>query len=418
MSGQTFGQRFLKEMISIKRVHVARMFYAGGLGIAYFAINGPLLHLIKEHKLYGFRTILEGHKMRTGLVQDHLAITPELQSLIDQVVKDVKFLDDKNKNNISFSSEAIIEPRSIGTAMKSQAFVFLPDYFNMTDFKDLKAFRMNKFLKEIHNFEIKNTVDWMSREGRLLIDSFCLSEKAKKFAIAREIYACDRNNVSLASFYIFFSSFMFFVTNDVIRKRLIEKKINPSSSGALIIHSINMVMIGLAFLFFRVLMTMKNQAVSDTLAVSGGLYENEELESRIEKTLPHNLPIDYYEGGLEFYIKMKQRNTSLRKLMLKEAGTFSYNYRVFSPEGQYKPNMMTITRKPQDLIEKFKQFRYGVPQTYFEKNDWGLNTPDKRKAAKKRKENMLLQQELMNKTPDKVVSGQEDVQPNSQFDNQ
>ena len=31
-------------------------------------------------------------------------------------------------------------------------------------------------------------------------------------------------------------------------------------------------------------------------------------------------------------MKMKEKNTSLKKLMLKEAGTFSHNYRVFSLE--------------------------------------------------------------------------------------
>jgi hypothetical protein len=102
-----------------------------------------------------------------------------------------------------------------------------------------------------------------------------------------------------------------------------------------------------------------------------------------QQVLPHKLPKEYYEGGMEYYLKMKQRHIALRRLMLKYAGYFSYDYRAFSPEGQHRSSIITITRNPTEVMDKFKQYTQGIPQSYFEKNKFDKHI--KRAANAKRK---------------------------------
>jgi hypothetical protein len=283
MAQQTLNQRFLKELTNFRSPAFRRFAISTTCGIIYYSINGPFLHHFKEAKVYGFRKTIFGSYDKAGLVQDEPSITPELQTLIDETLKEAKFLNERNSKNISFSCGALMEPVSLGSCSTSKGFIILPEYFNIRDFSELKAYRMNRFLKEIHEWEVKNVSDWATHEGNLLIDSFLLSDKAKKFAIAREIYYCDRTELPIMSFYITMFAFIYFLAVDLINKRLKEKRISTYSRIGAILQLGSAFMIALMYVFFKAMMTKRDQGFADCLAVSNGLYIPPDLESKPER---------------------------------------------------------------------------------------------------------------------------------------
>ena len=380
------SRQFLKSLFTFRKVPVIRIGIAGGISLTYYAINGPLLHVFRDIKVHGWSSILDGRPKKGLISDDPPVISPELQKLIDEVMREVKFINNKSPNNISFMVEPVIEAKSYGASGVSQAFVVLPDYFNVTDYKQLKAVQLNRLLKKVYDFEINNPAEWMTDEGKLLIDSFLLSPEAKKFAIAREIYATDNNNLSMMCLYTFFLIYLFFLMNELLSKRLFEKKVNPFSTGAMVMQMLNLAFITMTFAFMKMMIYKRNITEADVFAVTKGTFKVSELEEKFERSQEHELPPDMYEGGIEYYTKEKQRNQSLRKIMVRRAGFFSYNYRSFTPEGQHKTSMLAPSRDPNEVIQKFKQYRYGIPMSYWQKNDWGINNSFKRDVAKKRRE--------------------------------
>lgn len=155
-------------------------------------------------------------------------------------------------------------------------------------------------------------MNWFTEEGQDLLESLVLSDKAKSFAIAREIHF-------LKSYYVytealFKAGFVVLATTagwGMDRLSRSRQTLSPVTKS--------LVYTGLARTFVFTLAV----AVTGVFYVLGKDTYNYSLDMWTDKNAA-NISKDYAEGGVEFYSKTMLRNRSLRELM-GPAGTKFYN---------------------------------------------------------------------------------------------
>ncbi|GAB1605747.1 transmembrane protein 177-like [Argonauta hians] len=177
--------------------------------------------------------------------------------------------------------------------MRSGAIIGLPIYFRY------------KNLSDIHTSHLRvanKAIDWSSEIGQKFSNSLILSDKAKKFAIAREIfYIADHNvmtNSCLLMFNLSAAYCAYYAVNSLYR---LKQKMH---------------------LFGRVFVAGSFYAMAlGSFLFMHDLYERRrdwKVDNKVAK-----LGKDYNEGGIEFYNLLLQRNTALYHL-LGEDGYKSY----------------------------------------------------------------------------------------------
>lgn len=136
-------------------------------------------------------------------------------------------------------------------------------------------------------------IKWDRTEGKELLESLVISDNAKKFAIAQEIYRCQTLEPLLNSFYPIFNVSLAYI---------LGKKINQFTNGFSRPLTYRIVVYLLVGLF-----SFGNWAfLKDFTTIH---YDTESIEKISE------LGPDYVEGGQEFYANILRRNKALRHLL-------------------------------------------------------------------------------------------------------
>ena len=153
------------------------------------------------------------------------------------------------------------------------------------------------------NLKVNNVpVDWTSENGKRLVNALLLSENAKKFAFARQVFYVDSSYVQMdVALRLLCGLCAYTLGFNLNRKLNLKSSLKRWARGS--IYSL----IGSAwFLMYIVLKDMYT------------CYQDNTADRQAA-----NLGRDYAEGGVEYYSKVLSRNQSIRELMGTE-GPFYY----------------------------------------------------------------------------------------------
>lgn len=137
-------------------------------------------------------------------------------------------------------------------------------------------------------------IDWNTPAGRSLQESLVLSEKARKFAIARELFYLHTHHVHLRGLFVGGSAFIAYWLGFAVNRlnRLPQRTTLPA----------RIILYG----FFTGIGAVVYCLASDTYS----WYRDRKVDRQAGK-----LGKEYTEGGAEFYTKLLERNIALRTLM-------------------------------------------------------------------------------------------------------
>ena len=243
-----------------------------------------------------------------------------------QQVFDKVLWDPLSEANVEFFTIYGQDIRHRGSTFSSHgAIIGIPAHFKNRSVVDIEKDKIT-----LNNASI----DWNSPSGQQLIDSLILSEKARQFAIARELFYVHTFHMYVKAALVgvsFISAYwMGAAANAVygLSRRL------PTASRA-VVYS----------LFAGVGATLYCFA-SDNYS----WYRDRKSDRKAAQ-----LGLDYAEGGVEFYSKLLQRNIALRSLAGQEG---SKRYTAYGNEIHFwrSPNVPLTSRrdKMQELVKSLQ----------------------------------------------------------------
>lgn len=147
---------------------------------------------------------------------------------------------------------------------------------------------LEKLLMMLKNEHKSFRVDIETENGQNYVNSLLLSENAKKFLIARQIFYTDTNQVMI-------NYFMFAICGMI-----------PMTFSKL-----------LAVLNIKPILRIPLRAIIFTLGLAQGLLLKDLIQRYYDEksdALAAGLSNEYLEGGLEYYSKCIQRNLALKKM--------------------------------------------------------------------------------------------------------
>lgn len=247
---------------------------------------------------------------------DDCHVSDHLKKLTDEVISDFGL----DRSCVKFATSNHLLTNTTGDALFKNAVVFLPDYLNATGFSQLKAKRINELLKERFDFEVKDDHIWATEDGKKIINSFLLSDPAKKFLIARDAQPLLRSTDVLANYAILAASLL---AGMLLQKKYYQKMESMKKKPAFLFGSRSAPLQLLAFtvpitLVFGLALYLgwgvKRDRDSDALAITLGKKDSAGIKHmRADEHKTINL--QYYLGALEFYQKVLSRNEAIYRLM-------------------------------------------------------------------------------------------------------
>ena len=221
------------------------------------------------------------------------------------------------------------QPITIGTlGLPSGALVGLPFNFTYKTKEDVKTIDL-RFVGE-HNPYVR----WRSEEGQQLIESLVLSDKAKKFAIARHIHLANNLTLFIDCLNVSLSTIVGLGLAQVAIKRI--KVFGKSLGPQVVFRGLSLI---LGFFVWMKLNQINNYY--------SGLRADKRTVS---------LGDDYLNGAIEYYNKLKIRNASFNKLMREEKIKM-----VFNEDGEVKglltAYLLTIGRRL-DYLNALKESKH------------------------------------------------------------
>ena len=302
--------------------------------------------------------LIKGPK-KTELFKEVAKISPHLYQLIQEVKEDMIFLNDDHKSRVEFKSIFSVLPKNFGSIFSLRdkpppfesirAISLLPDHFNVTSIKDLKAARLNQLLQNDYEWSVPTNEMWLTEAGKLLVDSFLLSDQAKKFLIARELNSCCNNwdlikeaSITAGSF------FSFFILTAKLWNFLTASGVVPMTWPFLATFIVMPFFLCylVSILFSKYINLNRRTINGESRALTRGLHDASGL-----KSMPENknfISNDYHDGAIEYYSKEIQRNRALRSLMKTdhEANEWNYfkrKYSKFTEDGNYKSSVPILS---------------------------------------------------------------------------
>lgn len=172
--------------------------------------------------------------------------------------------------------------------IRSGAIVGIPFHFRYQEITDIDKNRLT--LKNL-------SIDWNSEEGEKFADSLILSENAKKFAIAREIYYVLGHHIKIDCGLVILN-FGAAYCGYYALKELYQLKHRMRLFGRMtILGALGMAAMG-------------------TYSFVSDVFQRRRDRRALIRT--SELGNDFVEGGIEFYTKLLQRNNALYHLLGKE----------------------------------------------------------------------------------------------------
>lgn len=333
-----------------------RLFIASGLTWVYVMRNSdPWMMIAHKWKmndgsLFGY--LLGQEPELPGMCSEKPTFLPQLQVLIDEVKAKVKISPDHLDDITLLPVATSIWSPMFGKAGVNGAYTFIPDYFNASSIDDLRANQLSKLIKKCYGVTVERE-DWISSPGQMLARSFILSEKAKKFFIAHQLYAVEYSPFITKPPILMLN--VYFCMNLV--SRIItstgQTAAQISNSKFLVIASIPAFCFYLAWLVFnKFYIDSIHWIDSDARAITHGALsvsdmdtlkkEMEEArltgrrpsEKLIEKT--DAIDIEMVEGAVEFYSKLVTRHLALKDIADTKAKWYDTTHRKFTYDGRFK----------------------------------------------------------------------------------
>ena len=251
------------------------------------------------------------------------AFVPEDIVCLSQVLQRI-LLHPEEEANVRFFSTVLSDPVHLGS-IKSRfgAVIGIPAIYNSDK---IESYKENLTLRG-------QTLDWDSPAGQELVDSLQLSDQAKAFVIAREIYHI--NSYYLHVDYLIRS---LLCTAAYCTANVVERKLNSVHRLKLWASvSIYLFVAGVTFLLFL--------AVDDSRVC----WLENSADRRAAKLNKY-----YATGGVEYYNKALARNKALRKLM---GSNGLLKYTAFGNDVSYvRQKHVLLTTRRDNLVKYSKQY--------------------------------------------------------------
>ena len=210
-----------------------------------------------------------------------------LQNLCESVLKEAR-IPLKNKKAFNFFLNAGDEPVFFGystmggIAQITNSFIGLPWSFQYKSVDELNPDEIGVF--------VDYQVPWSSPRGKLLLDSLIFSDSAKKFATMRQIHMANSYGLHFHTFNVVLVALIYSALSKYQNTRLVRLAKLPSGYNMLL-KLIKLAICATIFYFIRDAIRHAIEARSDLKAVETG--------------------DEYYEGAVEYYSKILQRNKAL-----------------------------------------------------------------------------------------------------------
>ncbi|XP_046573590.1 transmembrane protein 177-like [Haliotis rubra] len=251
------------------------------------AVGAAVLYVGKVYpQVWGIRRYMEA----VQLYKDGLPVPLDADSKrIGQEILNKLNMDPVSEASVRFFTVYGQNLLSKGsTSTRDGAIIGIPNNFT---YKSTSEIERNKIT-------LKNeAIDWHSDSGASLLESLIFSEKAKRFAIAREVISINTYHVHTQAILLsgFFS--ITYCAGFVFNKMTNFSKKVPIPAR----------MVAYSFI----------GCIGVTLYLLGLDTYNNYTDRKIEKRTA-SLRRDYVEGGIEYYSQLLQRNVALRSLMKEE----------------------------------------------------------------------------------------------------
>lgn len=167
------------------------------------------------------------------------------------------------------------------------------------------------------------TIDWSSPAGRQLVDAMVLSERARQYAIARELFYLRTYHAHIQGLLVGVSFFMAYWMGAAANALYGLRRRLPTGSRVVVYSFFGG--IGATFYCFA----------SDSYTS----YRDRKVDRKAAE-----LGLEYAQGGVEFYNKLLQRNMALRVLMGPDGGK---RYTAYGNDIHFwrSPNMPLTSRR-------------------------------------------------------------------------
>lgn len=215
-----------------------------------------------------------------------MELDPLVQKRAYEVLQSVD-LAQRHKDAVHFFPVPLLEPFFAGSTVASHgAIIGLPVTFSYARKEDVQT----------HSLRLRGTREpaWETREGEALKKSLVLSDRAQRFAIARDIYWASNHYVQIQT-----AALSFAVVNCYFMGRLVNDRFQllgrTPRSLRLGLYGVIVALNATVYLGFKDAMSQFWDRKADERAAALGR--------------------DYVEGGIEFYEKALQRNRALRELL-------------------------------------------------------------------------------------------------------
>jgi hypothetical protein len=272
-------------------------------------INGPLLDRYKNQ----VRFYVDG--LPAPLEKD----TEELAYMVLQDMHIAK----RKKPDIQFFKVVGDEPFHAGCLeMAFGSIVGLPHNFSYKSVDTVPKDEINA---------LRQPVKWDTKPGRKLLESLVLSEKAKKFAIAREMYYTDSHHIS----FMVVASIAAITTGCVIGEIIIKAKKYQMMEKP---PFVRVILYGFCFFF----------GAFNYIFVKDGLQTYYDVKSDKRAAMMGD---EYFDGGIEYYSQMLKRNKALRKLMGQQGQAY------FNSEGDLRTLWRTPTLPLKNRIDRINDLK-------------------------------------------------------------
>lgn len=183
---------------------------------------------------------------------------------------------------------------------------------NANSLKEIKPDYVKTILHKDYRLNISRFDQVSKKDLRLFIDSLILSSKAKKYLISYLIHSKDEN-VLEKCFTVCCLAFGAFYTHSNFWPKLNK---NFSQKSSVIFLFFLIVIFMCSYPYFVMLYSLIQNGQSISKAITKGKHTRDEL-----KVLQNNSAIDddYYDGAIEYYQKLRQRNIAVRNIALSKS---------------------------------------------------------------------------------------------------
>lgn len=294
------------------------------------------------------------YKEPEGFVSPTPTISPNLQKLIDEV-KSKSNIEPSHLERINLVPLAQMMPGKTLGKVPGSAYAVIPDYLNVTSIDDLKAEKLAKLIDEYYGVKITLEEDWLSEEGKMIIKSFIMSDKAKKFLIARQLHSTENAPAVVKSFFVFATVMLYFIFMDAMFRVALPvgQTVKSMSNGKFAIISLTaMALVYMLWKLYNIQIDATHYTDSDARAITRGklsFYDMNKLSKAIDKarfdikevsedTIEKITSIDFemVEGAVEYYSKLVTRHMALRDISKRRSKWFDLTHRRFTYDGRFK----------------------------------------------------------------------------------